>query len=139
LRELVARQEITPGDAAGLERGWRRDFRALDRILRRGEQGKGSVDDPLESMSLLESLIRSGAVQVGPDWSHTLIEAPGGENARRRFVALVDYYRDQGYQTEIRQGGYQNPPSGVPMPTPGYPTATPPAQRYEEWVKQHSP
>jgi hypothetical protein len=86
----------TPAEAANQQRAWRRDFRTLDRLLRHGgEPGEGeelgrSEWDPF---GVLEGLIQSGAINVGPDWSATMI--PLSDEARGRLVGLVDRWRDR--------------------------------------------
>jgi len=100
-------------NSAGLTRG---DARAAYRDLNKALKDPNM--DPLDQLPTLRALIADGWLKVGPEDFDTILHFPGGRPGRERMVTLIDQLRPFLPQWETQQG-YQNPPSGVPQPTPG--------------------
>src|SRR5262245_20006249 len=107
----------------------RAGYHRLSRLLRT-TVGRG-IPDP-ESMGILDDLIKGNWITVTQndyDFDKAAGRFPGGQRGLDRLTYLVDYWRSEfnrqmsqaapsAPQWETQQGTYQNPPSGVPMPTP---------------------
>lgn len=101
----------------------REDYHSLYKLLRSDEHDArrvgmepGSVASP-ESLSLLQSLIDNGSINVTENDFDTGIPFPGGDLGRQRMVRLVDFWRDM--QNASVPGGGPYGPSNLP---PGYQT-----------------